>query len=96
MSDGFKCSYELDVDDGKDGVLIEGITKYQSYKVVTSKLYGRCLVIDGLLQSTTHDERIYHESIVHPAMFAHVAGGSGAVRDVMIVGGGKFDIGCYG
>lgn len=46
-------------------------------------LYGRVLTLDGVLQCTESDEFIYHEMLVHPAVFEH-----GAVRDVLLIGGG--------
>ena len=40
-------------------------------------------MLDGVVQLTEKDEYIYHEMLVHPAMFAH-----GDVNDVLIIGGG--------
>lgn len=42
------------------------------------------LYLDGSLQSSTGDEHIYHESLIHPAMLAHPSGPA----SVAIVGGG--------
>jgi spermidine synthase len=42
------------------------------------------LILDGDTQSSQRDERIYHETLVHPALAA-----SGDVRDVLILGGGE-------
>jgi spermidine synthase len=42
------------------------------------------LVLDGDTQSSQHDEKIYHESLVHPALAA-----SGDRSDVLILGGGE-------
>ena len=33
--------------------------------------YSRILFLDGVLQSSTADEQIYHETLVHPGMTAH-------------------------
>ena len=53
--------------------------------------FGRTLVLDNKIQSAEVDERIYHESLVHPVMLAHPnpktvfvgGGGEGAtVREV--------------
>jgi len=44
----------------------------------------RLLFIDGTLQSRADNEREYHESIVHPAMFAH-----SSPERVAIIGGGE-------
>lgn len=59
-------------------------TKFQQIDVVETYEYGRMLVLDGKVQSTVRDEYIYHESLVHPVMFAHPN-----PRDVLIVGGGE-------
>lgn len=42
------------------------------------------LYLDGSLQSSTGDEHIYHESLIHPAMLAHPTGAA----NIAIVGGG--------
>lgn len=42
------------------------------------------LVLDGDTQSSARDERIYHESLVHPALAA-----AAERRDVLILGGGE-------
>ncbi|MEM0026649.1 MAG: spermidine synthase [Ignisphaera sp.] len=46
--------------------------------------FGKALVLDGYIQSTTSDEFIYHESLVHPAMVLHPD-----PRRVLIIGGGE-------
>lgn len=68
-------------------VIIEGSTQYQDYMIGRSDLWGRMLVLDGVVQSTEADEFIYHEGIVHPACYAVAA--SAPVRDVLILGGGE-------
>lgn len=59
-------------------------TKLQQIDIVETHEYGRMLVLDGKVQSTVRDEYIYHESLVHPVMFAHLN-----PRDVLIIGGGE-------
>jgi len=59
-------------------------TRFQQIDIVDSYEYGRMLVLDGKVQSTVKDEYIYHESLVHPVMFAHPN-----PKDVLIVGGGE-------
>ena len=44
---------------------------------------GRVLTLDGVLQTTEADEYVYHEMITHVPILAH-----GAVKQVLIVGGG--------
>ncbi|MCZ6604029.1 MAG: polyamine aminopropyltransferase [Alphaproteobacteria bacterium] len=45
--------------------------------------FGRVLALDGVIQTTTRDEFIYHEMLAHVPIIAH-----GAVARVCIVGGG--------
>ncbi len=75
--------YEHDIAE----VIIEGSTQYQDYMTGRSDVWGRMLVLDGVVQSTEADEFIYHEGIVHPACYAVAA--SAPVRDVLILGGGE-------
>jgi spermidine synthase len=60
-----------------------GRTDHQDVIIFDSPLLGRVLVLDGLVQTTERDEFIYHEMISHVAIMAH-----GAVREVLIIGGG--------
>jgi len=75
--------YEHDIAE----VIIEGSTQYQDYMIGRSDVWGRMLVLDGVVQSTEADEFIYHEGIVHPACYAVAA--SAPVSDVLILGGGE-------
>jgi spermidine synthase len=59
-------------------------TRFQQIDIVETCEYGRMLVLDGKVQSTVRDEYIYHESLVHPVMFAHPN-----PRNVLIIGGGE-------
>ncbi len=59
-------------------------TDYQHVEIVDTFLYGKCLFLDGKLQSSEADEFIYHESLVHPALILHPN-----PRKVLIVGGGE-------
>ncbi len=65
-------------------VLYDGKTQYQSVRIVRSRAFGLCLVLDGKIQSTESDEFIYHEALVHPAMIAHPG-----PETVFIAGGGE-------
>lgn len=65
-------------------VLYAGRTKYQSAQVVRSRNFGRCLVLDGKIQSAEADEYIYHEALVQPAMVTHPG-----PETVFIAGGGE-------
>jgi spermidine synthase len=52
--------------------------------VLHTPVFGKLLVLDGDTQSSEADERIYHESLVHPAMAA-----AEERREVLILGGGE-------
>ena len=74
------------------------ISEYQEVQVIDT-YFGRTLVTDGKTQSAEHDEFVYHESLVHPALFwcgilgndanEGKNGGSGAPKTVFIGGGGE-------
>jgi spermidine synthase len=68
-------------------VLYHDKTEHQDLIVFESEAWGRVLALDGVVQTTTGDEFVYHEMLVHPPMLAH-----GAVGEALIVGGG--DGGC--
>jgi len=54
--------------------------------VIENADYGRMLFLDGELQSTSYDEHIYHETLVHPVMQAlnHIDD-----KRVLVVGGAE-------
>ncbi|MCP4126104.1 MAG: polyamine aminopropyltransferase [Gammaproteobacteria bacterium] len=58
-------------------------THFQEYLIFDNPVYGRVLVLDGIVQLSTLDEHIYHEMLVHPTMFTHPN-----PQRVVIVGGG--------
>jgi spermidine synthase len=55
----------------------------QRIDLIENPLFGKVLMLDGATQVTSADEFIYHEMMAHVPILAH-----GAVRDVLIVGGG--------
>ena len=55
----------------------------QDLQVFDSIAFGKVMLLDGAFQITAADEFIYHEMMAHAPLFAH-----GAVRDVLIIGGG--------
>lgn len=65
-------------------VLFSKQTPIQSMDILQLGSYGKSLVLDGRIQSTSRDEFIYHEVLVHPAMLTHPD-----PRRVVIVGGGE-------
>ena len=69
---------------GVTSVIATSRSPYQIIEVVELGSYGKALILDGKVQSTTLDEFVYHEGIVHPVMLCHPA-----PRRVFVVGGGE-------
>lgn len=65
-------------------VLIKKKTKFQDALIADTFSFGRCLVLDGEMQSARLDEFIYHESLIQPAFLTHPA-----PRRAVILGGGE-------
>ncbi len=59
-------------------------SKIQQIDIIDSYEYGRMLFLDNMTQSAEVDEFIYHEMLVHPALFSH-----GPVHTVCIIGGSE-------
>ena len=70
-----------------DEDLYHGRTAFQSVRIFRNEAVGRVLILDDVVQTTEADEFVYHEMLAHLPILAH-----GAVRRVLIVGGG--DGGC--
>jgi len=64
-------------------LILKESTPYQECLIFDNPVYGRVLVLDGIVQLSTFDEHIYHEMLVHPPMFTHAE-----PKRVCIVGGG--------
>jgi spermidine synthase len=62
----------------------EGRSDFQQVAIVGTPVFGKMLVLDGDTQSSQLDEKIYHESLVHPAM-----AGAPDRANVLILGGGE-------
>ena len=58
-------------------------SRFQKVEVVETKGHGRMLLNDDLVMLTERDEFVYHDMIVHPALFTHPN-----PRRVLIIGGG--------
>jgi len=69
---------------GVEHFVYSGQTAFQKVEIVDTEFFGRCLILDGKIQSAEHDEYIYHETLIHPAMTMHPA-----PKRVMIAGGGE-------
>ena len=65
-------------------VLYTAQTKFQSIEVIRTGSFGKCLVLDGKMQSSEVDEFIYHEALIQPAMITHPC-----PKTVFIAGGGE-------
>ena len=69
---------------GIDTIVFSKQTQFQQIEILDTLSYGRCLALDGKMQSSEVDEYIYHEALVHPAMLTHQD-----PKKVFIVGGGE-------
>ncbi len=78
MGDGLWTAYAT------EDTILSTSTPFQRAEIHLHPELGKMLFLDGELQSTTSDEFIYHETIVHPAMLAHPS-----PRKVAILGGGE-------
>jgi len=58
-------------------------SKYQDIAILDTPVFGRMLVLDGVVQTTVADEFFYHEMIAHVPLFAHPN-----PRRVLVIGGG--------
>jgi spermidine synthase len=67
--------------------LHEEKSEYQTIEVYETTKFGNLLTLDGLVMLTGRDNFIYHEMMVHPALFTHPD-----PRRILIIGGG--DCGC--
>jgi spermidine synthase len=72
----------------KTGILIKNKilsirTKYQKLEILDSYLYGKVLVLDGIIQTAEKGEFFYHEMLVNLPLIYH-----GNVESVLIIGGG--------
>ena len=68
------------------------VTPFQQMEILETASYGKCLILDGRIQSSVADDFIYHETLVHPARILHerpetalvIGGGEGAtLREVL-------------
>ncbi|MCK8600543.1 hypothetical protein [Desulfoferrobacter suflitae] len=65
-------------------VIYSGHSRFQRIDIVDTKMHGRMLFLDGVGQSSERDEFIYHEMLVHPALFSHPH-----PRSVLVIGGAE-------
>jgi len=69
---------------GVDKYVFSGKTAFQEVEIIDTEFFGRCLVLDGKIQSAQFDEHIYHETLIHPAMLLH-----NEPKKVFVAGGGE-------
>lgn len=90
LHEGFRQSHRV------ASVLASKKTKFQDCKVLNTPVFGRVLVLDGVVQTTERDEFVYHEMLTHMAMLSHPdpkrvliigAGDGGILREVL-----KYDV----
>lgn len=65
-------------------IIYTGRSPYQCIDILRTGSYGKCLVLDGKIQSSEVDEFIYHEALVHPSLCL-----SGSPERILIAGGGE-------
>jgi spermidine synthase len=59
-------------------------TKFQQMEILETASYGKCLILDGRIQSSIADDFIYHETLVHPAMILPAR-----PETALVIGGGE-------
>ncbi|KZR61964.1 polyamine aminopropyltransferase [Prochlorococcus sp. MIT 1303] len=64
-------------------VLVDEKSPYQRITVIDSNRYGKGLLLDGCWMTAEHQERHYHESLVHPALCS-----AAQLEKVLVIGGG--------
>jgi len=65
-------------------LIYSGQSRFQRIDIVDTAMHGRMLFLDGVAQSAEHDEFIYHEMLVHPALCSHPS-----PRSVLVIGGAE-------
>ncbi len=65
-------------------IIYSGKTKFQKVDILETEPFGKTLFLDDKIQSAQIDEHVYHESLVHIAMFSHPE-----PKRVLIMGGGE-------
>ena len=78
LYEGYSQRWDLDAD-----FIVDERSAYQRIQIFESPGHGKVLALDGIVQLTERDECTYSEMLAHVPILEH-----GAVRRVMIVGGG--------
>lgn len=90
MATSFKehlCDGYSQVMDMTDKPLVSEKTQYQRVKIFDTKMNGRVMSLDNVVQISTRDESAYAEMLTHLPMLEH-----GKVHSVMIIGGGDLSV----
>ncbi len=77
LHEGYRASIQV------RRTLFSGRSGKQELVIAESVRFGTLVMLDGVTQLTSADEYVYHEMLGHVPILAH-----GAIRDVLIVGGG--------
>jgi spermidine synthase len=64
-------------------VIAEQDSPFQRVTIIDSERYGKGLLLDGCWMTAEHQERHYHEAIVHPALCS-----AASIERVLVIGGG--------
>ena len=80
------CSSQIPTMYKLDKIYYQGKSKYCEIIMGYNPTFGKVLFLDRELQSSSYDEKIYHEFLVHPAMrtLGHLNN-----LDVLVIGGGE-------
>ncbi len=65
--------------------IVERQTRFQHVEIMETASYGKCLVLDGRIQSSLGDEFVYHEALVHPGLLAVET----PPQSALVIGGGE-------
>ena len=76
-SNGFKASYKI------NDIIYSEKSKFQEISIVDSEMFGKILVLDGIVQTTALDGHIYNEMISHIPILTH-----SNPKNILVIGGG--------
>jgi spermidine synthase len=65
--------------------VVDTRTKFQHAQIIETPSCGKCLVLDGRMQSTQLDDFIYHEALVHPGLLTV----DRPPESALVIGGGE-------
>lgn len=77
IDEGVRCSFRA------ENVLFRGQSEFQTVDVIETSLYGKMMLIDGLVMVTDKDEFVYHEMIAHVPALLHPK-----AKRAVVIGGG--------